>query len=416
MPRPAPVAVVAVLLLASPALAGCLAGGPTVLAGPDADDGHGLDIDVEVGNVSYHAANLTVHVDGTGNVTTEATLDSPHRNASVPVAGWNGTGAHRVRVDDLAPTTTYRLTVDAARSGDAVHARTETTFRTGDVAWAEPAEAWARPGALIWSGEQGCTLGFVFTGPANRSAYALTAGHCLTWNTSADPQHPNRTVRVEDPRTGETHPLGTAAVVEQGGNATSTRVDPGDDEYRIWTRYGTLYVEADPDGDEHENWYADWGLIEIHDRVRPHVSPKTLHWGGPTGMAQPLDWRPGRTLCHYGQGSARRGYPAQCHMLADARRGGSGVDRGEVEAGTPPGNDWLLMVGHTTVGDSGSPIVDHETGRAAGLLTKGMAPRVYSAWEGPTVASILDRAAALGYDLELATAPFDPPPPMPSEG
>lgn len=298
----------------------------------------------------------------------------------------NESGHQEVRLEWLHANTTHQFTVRLEDGDGGLLAEVHGTFRTEPVpyAWADPEKAVVRPGAQLSGGNGsqswGCTVGFILTDASNSTVYALTAGHCLRW---AEEVVHDVNLRFVPPYWQPNWDL---------------------DDVLPWTPYNATY------GGVVEYWEAwnqndrpdefDWGLVRIHPNLRARVSPSMVHWTGPTGVAAPGTVEAGADVCYFGQaGASPPPMRDRCgHFVAE-----------DVTL-TGPREGWYTMqapVGWD--GDSGSPVLDYRTGGALGIITHGAG----SVFWGPTLDAILDRAALAGYDLRLATAPYDPPMSLP---
>lgn len=325
---------------------------------------------VAVSNVTPTSFQVTYAVRGE-NATSHVRVETPDDEPDIfrPSEREN---PRRVTVTDRTPDRTYRFQV-VVTGPDAESNRTGwTTVRTAPPpGWAPPGEAWIRPGVAVGfnsSASGGCTLGFILAGPYNVTAYALTAGHCVEAGT---PVYLQRTFRY----VGENHDPPTESPFGIVRESRNNRTNAG----------------------------QDWALIEVFPEYRPRVSPAVEYWSGPTGVAQREDVAPGDDVCVYGDGSLGLTFPN-----ATKDRCGAFVteatDDGDAYAW------WAAMIDGP--GDSGAPVLHHGTGAALGILTQGLVT-AYDLAIGPTVDSILDQVADRGYDVRLASAAYDPPPPAP---
>lgn len=205
--------------------------------------------------------------------------------------------------------------------------------------------------------DSSCTMGFLFRSRTNGTLYGSTAGHCI-WNQSS------------------------GQGVWQGTPRDRTR------------RIGTLVAATD-------RVEADWALIRLHDDVLADVTPSVRHWTGPTGLPSDAVIDQDEVTCQYGWGFVYR------HREATRHRCGR-FDEWEVYR-VRSDVTWFSWEARTWGGDSGSPVIHYETGRALGLdiFTTTFARRDN---HGITVCGIITDARSFGYDLELVTASYDPPP------
>jgi hypothetical protein len=138
-------------------------------------------------------------------------------------------------------------------------------------------------------------------------------------------------------------------------------------------------------------------MIEIDSGMRAAVSPSLEHWTGPTAFGPPSrEWNAGKRICHVGNGG-----PYGDFEVTRARCGWFVLASYNV----------FMAVGTTYPGDSGSPVIDYNTGTALGLISSGN--YVAGDWGGPAMNYIVEDLKAHGYDLTLATAPYNPPAPRP---
>lgn len=164
-----------------------------------------------------------------------------------------------------------------------------------------------------------------------------------------------------------------------------------------------LYDSEDPFGEvvayRYERGYLeDWALIRIYDNVSATTTVR--HWTGPTQPTNLAQADRDDIVCHYGWGGIYRPSDTtrhRCGQLAYTERGRN------VTAYT--------FRGRVASGDSGSPVIHYATGQPVGIVTRGK--NTYDA-SGPDICSLLDRFAEHGYNLSVATAPYDPPPADPT--
>lgn len=213
-------------------------------------------------------------------------------------------------------------------------------------------EAQLRPGQDSWTKDgRGCTLSFVLEDGIGK-LYFLTSGHC---------------------------------------------VSEGDVLYRtssLKDRFGTVVAENDGVG-----W--DWALIAVDAAEHEFVSPSVTHWSGPTGVVvgSEEDYA-GDKICYYGQG------PPEDASELNPR---CGTLEGFSSASHRTPHSFYFR-GFGIGGDSGAPVIHYETGLAVGTISAGLA------WyqTGPTLCTQLQDIRDGGYETRLKTAPYDPPPPMPT--
>lgn len=236
-----------------------------------------------------------------------------------------------------------------------LHSTATSTFMTlsNPHRWANVADALIQPGMLIRTEKGHCTLAFIFQDQTNETLYGLTAGHCF---------------RPED-----------GAVWFQNG-----------------TRFGeAVYKQTcSPCAPE------DVALVAIDTAYRPFVSPSVSYWGGPTALPVDQSVERGDTVCYFGHGAVvRPGGEVQNHRCARI----TGFDNVD---GTSE-SQLVNFNGHVQGGDSGGPLLDYATGAAIGHMISGY-PGLAT---GLTVCHAIKQA---GIPVQLATAPFNPPPAEPS--
>ena len=190
-----------------------------------------------------------------------------------------------------------------------------------------------------------CTLNYVFYNPQseNPPAYIGTAGHC------------------------------TSKVGQRISLAGGMDI-------------GTVVYDSDRAGSD-----VDFSLIRIDQNKVSKTSPKVLHWGGPTGIAATSLLDVGDQLDLYGHG-----------ILVganEATRPRSGLLTGwtatEYAADMPAVN-----------GDSGAPVLHHDSGRALGIISRyGVTASPPSTDTGPRMAWLFAALDNAGFEeLVLATA------------
>lgn len=394
-------------------LAGCLgpAGpvgpvGPASPApGPGAADAPGLAVtDVQVGPVNATAALVRFAVAGPDNATAWVEYDGTTPGAA-DAAGLDhrsdmvhGPGPHIVHLEGLRGNATYRVRVAAQSDAESVTGPVQVVS-TPPVRhlWAAPDDARIYPGIVVGDQNTTCTLAFVLTTQWNASVYAVTAGHCV--------DHVGQTVgrRAYD----------GGGFLGGGLNVT-------------W--FGDVVAFESPNRASD----PDWALVRVWPQHRGNVSPQVLWWGGPTGVVSAA--------------SMLRGDVDQaCVATENANKAvltGGGLDdynhrtilervagretvwcaefRSYNESTGRFTWDWLFA----EAGDSGSPVVDPATGATIGILTAITYPHVSATVLGDdepievyrhgttvadTLVDTLKRLEARGWDLSLATAPYDPP-------
>lgn len=232
-----------------------------------------------------------------------------------------------------------------------LNTRTPGLFEYQDADAQEPT-APIHPGAPVKN--KGGTLGFFFRDRTDDTLYASTAGHAVDY-------------------------VGQQIVL-----------------WKPWEfPVGTVVAFHDVPGEAPE----DWALIRIDNPENASVS--VAHWSGPSGLPEPGMIQPDDILCHYGWGDFFRH-----HEMTQPRCGTLAYFR------THNGIDTFRMRGTAWAGDSGSPVIHYETGQAVGLLVRGEI--TFHLWGGMDICEMMERFSAHGFDLELATALYSPPPPDPT--
>lgn len=197
-----------------------------------------------------------------------------------------------------------------------------------------------RPGASLG----GCTFNFVFYKPGTKTSppkgYIGTAGHC----TDALAE------KVSQPELGE---IGEVV-------------------------YDSDLVESG----------VDFSLIEIYPQFISKTNPEVLHWGGPTRASNDEDLQQGDQIDVYGYGigfgSAEQTRPRYGILF-------SWTDD-EYQADMPAVN-----------GDSGAPLIHHETGAALGIISRYGFTVPPSTDLGPRIGWILEELDKAGFNVRLAT-------------
>ena len=200
-----------------------------------------------------------------------------------------------------------------------------------------------RPGASLGGY---CTFNFVFFTPGTKKVapkgYIGTAGHC-TDELGEVAEHP------------ELGPVGTVV-------------------------YDSDLVNSD----------VDFSLIELDSTIVPQTNPTVLNWGGPTRAATPEDLAVGDQVDVYGYGigvgATEQTRPRYGFLV--------GFSDKEYQADMPAVN-----------GDSGAPLIHHETGAALGIISRygieGIPP---STDLGPLMGWIFDELKTAGFgNVQLAT-------------
>ncbi len=203
---------------------------------------------------------------------------------------------------------------------------------------ASPEEAPLRPGASLGGY---CTFNWVFTAP-NGTAYIGTAAHCT--------------------QVGE-------------------RVTLGSDGPEVGT------VVYDSDNASVADAAVDFSLVRLDAEIVNRTHPTIIGWSGPTGWITDEDAARGDdvALSGYGVGFGERG----------ETRNRSGVlvsmDDRFYSADMPAVN-----------GDSGSPLIHLETGKALGIISHyGFGATPPTTDEGPVMEFILRELTKAGWDVEL---------------
>lgn len=201
-----------------------------------------------------------------------------------------------------------------------------------------------RPGASLG----GCTFNFVFYTPGTATkapkAYIGTAGHCTD-------------------KLGEEVQLEGAGVV------------------------GKVVYDSDLVTGEHKG--VDFSLIELNPTMIPQTNPAVLSWGGPTRVATVEDFAVADQVDVYGYGMVlgenEQTRPRYGALVSWTER--------EYQADMPAVN-----------GDSGAPLIHHETGAALGIISRYGLTVPPSTDMGPLMTWILEALDAAGFDdVRLAT-------------
>jgi hypothetical protein len=213
--------------------------------------------------------------------------------------------------------------------------------KTKTPAWGDE-DSPLRPGASLGGY---CTFNFVFYSPATKKepakGYIGTAGHCTDKIGEV----------VEQPDLGE---VGTVV-------------------------YDSDLVQSG----------VDFSLIELNEDIISKTNPEVFHWGGPTRSATPEDLAVGDQVDVYGYGvgvgSTEQTRPRSGVLVA--------FNEKEYQADMPAVN-----------GDSGSPLIHHETGAALGIISRYGVAVPPSTDLGPLMGWIFEELDAAGFgDVELAT-------------
>jgi hypothetical protein len=147
-------------------------------------------------------------------------------------------------------------------------------------------------------------------------------------------------------------------------------------------------VVYDSDLVEGEYQGVDFSLIALDPKLISQTNPTVLGWGGPTRVATVEDFAIGDQVDVHGYGL----------VLGpnDVTRSPSGAlvswTEQEYQADMPAVN-----------GDSGSPLIHHETGAALGIISRYGFTVPPSTDLGPLMTWILEALDAEGFDVRLAT-------------
>lgn len=383
---PSPAAVTAMVLVGM-ALAGCIgtlphSGVPVTPDGSDGvtgnatpDDDLRPDLGLAVRVLGPTIAEVAFRPPSDGSNRTVVVTYAP-----TELRGYAGVVKHpvtggRLILGDLAPNQTYEIHARVPATGLATPATATSHVTTPPRSWSSPEDALVQPGVLIDIGSTGCTLGFVVTSAVNASVYGLSAGHCFD-------------------------EVGDAVRVDGAGGPFVGRVAFFEDHSQ----------------------YIDWGLVRIDADKLNRTSPAVRGLGGPSDVADVSGYDRTDRLCM--RGSSAFSLPRtwmgshwdrRCGTFASYIPSNASwdvcdpADRNCKAFGMPEGLNWYTWYGPAAWGDSGAPVVDAEAGEAVGILTRfnvgaGVRAHADGTTLGPTLASILDRAAERGWHLRLATA------------
>lgn len=172
--------------------------------------------------------------------------------------------------------------------------------------WGEVASAAIRPGAPIGW----CTYNFLFFAPANGTYYIGTAAHCTD------------ELGQRMPLSGYADEIGT--VVYDSDNATES------------------------------NTNADFSLIELDPELNLEAHPQVVNRGGPTGFATAADVEVGDVIEHHGYGMVFGDF--------EETRDRDGILSSWGDDYCSESPIWW--------GDSGSPILHADTGKALGIVSR----------------------------------------------
>jgi trypsin len=134
---------------------------------------------------------------------------------------------------------------------------------------------------------------------------------------------------------------------------------------------------------------VDFSLIKIDPKFVASTNPQVLGWGGPTGVVTMDDLDVGDQIDIYGYGLgvglSEQTRPRYGYLVA--------WNEHEYQADMPAVN-----------GDSGSPLIHHETGAALGIVSRYGFVVPPTTDLGPLMPWILDELHKAGFDVRLATA------------
>jgi len=134
---------------------------------------------------------------------------------------------------------------------------------------------------------------------------------------------------------------------------------------------------------------VDFSLVELAPDVVGQTNPAVFSWGGPTRVIRPKDLAFGDQVDVYGYGvglgATEQTRPRSGYLV--------GYDDKEYQADMPAVN-----------GDSGAPLIHHETGAALGIISRYGLAVPPSTDLGPLMPWILEELEAAGFNVVLATA------------
>lgn len=134
---------------------------------------------------------------------------------------------------------------------------------------------------------------------------------------------------------------------------------------------------------------VDFSLIELNAEVIPQTNPEVLGWGGPTRSISHEDLALGDRVNVYGYGVGV-GLTEQTRPRYGFL---TGYNEQEYQADMPAVN-----------GDSGAPLIHHETGAALGIISRYGITVPPSTDLGPLMPWIFEELKAAGFrDVKLAT-------------
>ena len=209
------------------------------------------------------------------------------------------------------------------------------------VTWGDVASATIRPGASLGGY---CTFNFLFT-DGDGSAYIGTAGHC-------------------------TDSVGERVALGAGGEI------------------GAVVYDSDENAGANE--LVDFSLIRLDAEAVADAHPMMLGWDGPTGVLEPSEASLGDQVAFYGYGLVLGENEATRPRFGVLL----GIDDELYSSDMPAVN-----------GDSGSPIIHMDTGKALGIVSHyGFGATPPTTDEGPVMTFILAELAKAGFVVELAVA------------
>lgn len=148
---------------------------------------------------------------------------------------------------------------------------------------------------------------------------------------------------------------------------------------------GTVVYDADVAGTD-----TDFSLIEVDEELVGRTNPTMLGWGGPVGYVTPDELTVGDQVDVHGYGLVL----GQNNVTRSRYGFLMAWDDEEYVANMPA--VW---------GDSGSPLLHHETGKALGIISRfGFTATPPSTDTGPMMPWILADLEAGGFDVLLAQA------------
>lgn len=137
----------------------------------------------------------------------------------------------------------------------------------------------------------------------------------------------------------------------------------------------------------------DFALIRVDKGRYADVSPAVRDWGGPTGTASSSTTQAGDVLVFSGNGEEVLGFFSQTR----ARPGILVEDSSTTYRADMP----------AVPGDSGSPVLHEETGKALGIVSSIIVPDFPQTTDiGPTLPYIMARLKAAGWNVRLVTAQY----------